>query len=304
MATIFDYAGDGATVRYSFPSPYINQTHIHAYVGEPLVETFDFTFDANTSEVVFSIAPTAPLSNPSNIRIRRITPNDPLVVFTKPGALKAADLNKAILQLLYRDEEISDTAGAGLGTDPVPNWILGWNDTGDAIVSIDPADIATFEFAAQNLLLDSYADGVDYTSGTTTNLPLGANPGSKNNTQVTFDGVVQHKGSYDLSGTLITFDSVIPLGTENVEIVRMSVQDIGVPSDGSVDTAQLASGAVDATKLAIGLASLTMAGPISGFTTIAPGTVPDITGSRGGNAALASLLTALATLGLITDSTS
>ena len=34
------------------------------------------------------------------------------------------------------------------------------------------------------------------------------------------------------------------------------------------------------------------------------GAVLDITGSRGGNAALASVLTALETLGLITDSTS
>lgn len=34
------------------------------------------------------------------------------------------------------------------------------------------------------------------------------------------------------------------------------------------------------------------------------GAVLDVTGSRGGNAALASVLTALETLGLITDSTS
>jgi len=37
------------------------------------------------------------------------------------------------------------------------------------------------------------------------------------------------------------------------------------------------------------------------FTT--PSTPPAVTGSRGGNAALASLLTTLATLGLITDNT-
>jgi len=41
-----------------------------------------------------------------------------------------------------------------------------------------------------------------------------------------------------------------------------------------------------------------------GFFGVAPATRPDVTGSRGGNAALASLLTALATLGLITDSSS
>ena len=41
-----------------------------------------------------------------------------------------------------------------------------------------------------------------------------------------------------------------------------------------------------------------------GFYGAAPAAKPTVTGSRGANAALASLLTALATLGLITDSSS
>lgn len=39
------------------------------------------------------------------------------------------------------------------------------------------------------------------------------------------------------------------------------------------------------------------------FDTLTPTTKPTVTGSRGGNAALASLLTGLAALGLITNST-
>lgn len=45
-------------------------------------------------------------------------------------------------------------------------------------------------------------------------------------------------------------------------------------------------------------------GTLVGFFNTAPAAKPTITGSRGGNTALASLLTALATLGLITDNTS
>lgn len=48
---------------------------------------------------------------------------------------------------------------------------------------------------------------------------------------------------------------------------------------------------------------LTHTGSTAGFFGATPGTKPTVTGSRGGNAALASLLTQLATLGLITDST-
>ena len=40
-----------------------------------------------------------------------------------------------------------------------------------------------------------------------------------------------------------------------------------------------------------------------GFFGASPSSKPAVTGSRGGNAALASLITALATLGLITDNT-
>lgn len=48
----------------------------------------------------------------------------------------------------------------------------------------------------------------------------------------------------------------------------------------------------------------TVSGPMVGFYDASPQLQPTITGSRGGNAALASLLTELATLGLIVDGTS
>lgn len=52
------------------------------------------------------------------------------------------------------------------------------------------------------------------------------------------------------------------------------------------------------------LRNIELTGTLLGFYGATPATKPTATGSRGGNAALASLLTQLATLGLITDSTS
>lgn len=50
---------------------------------------------------------------------------------------------------------------------------------------------------------------------------------------------------------------------------------------------------------------LNMAGnDITNVNSVTPSTVPVVTGSKGGNAALASLITALAGLGLLTDKTS
>lgn len=44
-------------------------------------------------------------------------------------------------------------------------------------------------------------------------------------------------------------------------------------------------------------------GPIGAYGAVPPDARPAVAGARGGNAALAALLTALASLGLITDST-
>ena len=44
-------------------------------------------------------------------------------------------------------------------------------------------------------------------------------------------------------------------------------------------------------------------GPFGAFGSTPPDTKPAVTGAKGGNAALASLLTALVALGLVTDST-
>lgn len=69
-----------------------------------------------------------------------------------------------------------------------------------------------------SITLDEYTDGVDYTSGSTTQLSLSATPTNENFTDVYFDGVYQHKSTYSLSGSTITFGSAIPLGTNAIDI--------------------------------------------------------------------------------------
>lgn len=70
-----------------------------------------------------------------------------------------------------------------------------------------------------------------------------------------------------------------------------------------IDALNTGSGSLNIQTLIAGGLRLAAAGGSLGFYGAAAMAKPTVTGSRGGNAALASLLTALASLGLITDST-
>jgi len=71
-----------------------------------------------------------------------------------------------------------------------------------------------------------------------------------------------------------------------------------IPSAGAAEVAALAEDVADKAPKA----NPVFTGTVT-FDTLAPTTKPTVTGSRGGNAALASLLTGLAGLGVLTDST-
>jgi hypothetical protein len=61
-----------------------------------------------------------------------------------------------------------------------------------------------------------FVAGVDFTAGTTTALTLSKNYVSASNLWVAFDGIEQGANTYTLSGTTLTFNAAIPVGTTNV----------------------------------------------------------------------------------------
>jgi hypothetical protein len=95
-------------------------------------------------------------------------------------------------------------------------------------------------------------------------------------------------------GAVMLISSGYPEGSTDFATVSLR-------SGNDIDDSRVTLGATDvvlsATNVTVGSANV-------GFYGASPQTKPTVTGSRGGNAALASLLTALANLGLITDSTS
>ena len=107
------------------------------------------------------------------------------------------------------------------------------------------ADFETNQWLAVSSGLGSTNVIVDVFSGnnSTTAFMLSGDPGAKNNTDIYISGVHQNHSTYTQSGTTITFSSAPPTGTSNIEIVWTQPLAIGVPSDGTVTAAKMASGA-------------------------------------------------------------
>mgnify|MGYP003112378658 CR=1 FL=1 len=74
--------------------------------------------------------------------------------------------------------------------------------------------------------------------GSDTTLTLGTAPVSENATFVTIDGVVQHKSTYSVSGTTLTFSTAPPNGTavECITFVNTTTTDLRVLQDADQDT--------------------------------------------------------------------
>lgn len=118
---------------------------------------------------------------------------------------------------------------------PAANKVVAWNENADALVNVDAESLATI-VASGNIRVDTFSgDGAD------TTFTLTSNGGSANNLQVFIDGVHQKPSTdYTLSGTLVTFTTAPPIGTNNIVIRYGSVVEVGIPPDGSVTYAKLA----------------------------------------------------------------
>lgn len=80
--------------------------------------------------------------------------------------------------------------------------------------------------------------------GSTTAFSLPATPVSENNVFVTISGVAQHKDTFSVSGSTLTFSAAPPTGTNNIEFTVVGSVSIGTPGDGTVTNAKLAPGAL------------------------------------------------------------
>jgi hypothetical protein len=104
------YTGNGSTTQYSITFPYIDVTHVKAYLNGTLTSAYTIS----SSTLTFTTAP----ANGVVIRIERQTPSDNrLVDFTDGSVLTESDLDRSADQNFYIAQEITDDSSSKLGLD-------------------------------------------------------------------------------------------------------------------------------------------------------------------------------------------
>ena len=117
------------------------------------------------------------------------------------------------------------------------------NSGGTHAADTDPATdtwtILKHGASAGDMIVDTFVDGTDYTSGTSTTITLSTAPGSENNVQIYMDGVFQQHNTYSVSSITVTFDAAIPSGVGEIEAVIGKTLEINVPANNSVGEPQV-----------------------------------------------------------------
>lgn len=104
---------DGLQNQFSAPD-YLDEAHIKVFIDG--VEDTGFTW-VNPNTIQTSTTP----DNGALITVQRVTPRDALVTFNAPAILRPADLNRAILQVVYLMQEALDVQTNTIEYDPVTN---------------------------------------------------------------------------------------------------------------------------------------------------------------------------------------
>ena len=152
----FTGTGDGSTVQFQIPFPYVKKDHIIVSLNQQANSNFTYV---NDTTIVFS-----PLSSVATatqettgapkagveIIISRETPLlNALVDFVDGSTLTAADLDAAVLQLLYGLQEAKDDTDAGINFTTI-----GLDASNNPIINVqNPAN-------AQDAATKGYADGL------------------------------------------------------------------------------------------------------------------------------------------------
>lgn len=191
--------------------------------------------DTSAGAVVVNLNEISILTSPYNVSIKKETSDGNTVTVNAGG---------------------SDEIGADGATSKIFENVGGATFVADVDASPDRWTDLNFGSAAGEMTTDTFVDGVDYTSGTSSTLTLSVAAGSESNTWVFFDGIYQEKVNYSLSGSTITFTLNIPLGVTRIDVISGTVLPIGTPSDGTVTYAKIASAAIaSAANIVAGAAS-------------------------------------------------
>lgn len=100
---------------------------------------------------------------------------------------------------------------------------------------------------AVNAARETFVNGTGFTAGTSTSITLAGSYGSINNILVFFDAAPQLDCT--LSGNVLSFNPIVPLGISQVVIIAGTSNSIGTPADGTVTDPKVAAGSKLANRI-------------------------------------------------------
>lgn len=243
------HIGTGAATVFTFPFTVIDATDllvtlVSSTYGETVqVYLTDYTVSGLGDAAGSITMVTAPLAG-YTLRIERVVPLTqetdiknqsgfyPETIEDELDRLVMADQQQqAELDLALKLDRYTESGVSRILPAPDAGKILTWAT--DELSLVNSTLISTDSTLSGAQVVDHFTGGVDYTAGTTTSLSLSTSVGQRNATVVTFDGLVQHKNTYSITGSTINFTSPIPVGVLTVEVQTYQTMAIGVPPPGT-----------------------------------------------------------------------
>lgn len=119
-----------------------------------------------------------------------------------------------------------------------------FNSAGNLVMSMPNVSSIAQLPPISGVIDKTYVSGTDFVPGTTTQLTLPTNPGAVSNLWIFFDGVYQADDQIQgVNGPILTFNSPIPVGVQEVNIKCGTTFTASTPSPGTVTDASVASNA-------------------------------------------------------------
>lgn len=135
--------------------------------------------------------------------------------------------------------------------------------------------------------VNTFAAGVGFTAGSSTTVSLTDAPGTEEHLTIFFDGVGQHRSTYSVSGSTVTFDTAIPTGVAEVEATYAPAvyAQLSTVGDNSIDGTKTKDALIgDYSDVTITAADLIMYGDATDSNNTKRDTVQGILDLAGGGA--------------------
>jgi len=189
--------------------------------------------DTSSGAVTINLPEISGLTLPFTVGVKKTTGDGNAVTINRGGS-----------------SDIFDDGSSALGLSVISGATL----IPDIDTAPDKWSVAQFGATAGQQLKQQFADGADFTAGSSTTITITETPlpVSKDALTSYFDGVYKEEDSWSVvsSTGVITFGSAIDGGTSKIEVVWMTPLAIGTPGDGTVTTAKIADANVTTAKIA------------------------------------------------------